>query len=94
MKTILIIILTIILIAFIVYLKYFRAIKPKENRFKFVQFEENGKIRELYAEEIEYLSEKFHPNDGGRPYIKTNYEDLTPDEKYGDLLVEIEFRKM
>lgn len=52
-----------------------------QNRFEFVYVEENGAVRELDKEEIEYLSESFHPNDGGRPYIKKNYNDLTPDGK-------------
>jgi hypothetical protein len=82
MGTIFIIILIIIVIAiFIIYMKYFRALRPKENGFEFVYVEENGKVRELHNEEVEYLSETFHPNDGGRPYIKTNYEDLTSDGK-------------
>jgi hypothetical protein len=52
-----------------------------QNEFEFVYVKENGKVRELYKDEIEYLSETFHPNDGGRPYIKKNYNDLTPDGK-------------
>lgn len=52
-----------------------------QNRLEFVYVEENGAVRELDKEEIEYLSESFHPNDGGRPYIKKNYNDLTPDGK-------------
>lgn len=53
----------------------------RHNRFEFVYVDENGEVRELDKEEIEYLSETFHPNDGGRPYIKTSYECLTPDKK-------------
>ena len=53
----------------------------KQNEFEFVYVDENGEVRELDKEEIEYLSDTFHPNDGGRPYIKTSYEDLTPDKK-------------
>ena len=53
----------------------------KQNGFEFVYIKENGQVRELDKEEIEYLSESFHPNDGGRPYIKKNYNDLTPDGK-------------
>ena len=52
-----------------------------QNGFEYVYVEENGEVRELDKEEIEYLSESFHPNDGGRPYIKKNYDDLTPNEK-------------
>ena len=53
----------------------------RQNRFEFVYVEENGEVRELDKDEIEYLSETFHPNDGGRPYIKKKYNDLTPDGK-------------
>ena len=56
-------------------------VNERQNGFEYVYVEQNGKVRELDKEEIEYLSEKFHPNDGGRPYIKTKYEDLTPDGK-------------
>ena len=82
MGTNLIIILIIIVIAiFIIYIKYFRLLRPKESGFEFVYVEQNGIVRELDKEEIEYLNEKFDPNDGARPYIKTSYKDLTPDGK-------------
>mgnify|MGYP003605366693 CR=1 FL=1 len=41
----------------------------------------DGTVRELTNDEKEYLKEIFHPNDGGRPYIKSSYEQLTPDHK-------------
>lgn len=47
----------------------------------FVYVNIDGTVRELTNDEIEYLSEDFHPNDGGRPYIKSTYEQLTPDNK-------------
>jgi len=82
MKTILIIILIIIVISiFIIYIKYFRPLRPKESGFEYVYVEQNGTVRELDKEEIEYLNEKFDPNDGARPYIKTSYKDLTQDGK-------------
>ena len=82
MKTILIIILIIIVIAiFIIYIKYFLPLRPKEKGFEYVYVEQNGTVRELDKEEIEYLNEKFDPKDGTRPYIKTSYKDLTPDGK-------------
>lgn len=56
---------------------------------QFVYVKIDGTIRELTNDEIEYLSEEFHPNDGGRPYIKSYYEELTPDNKiWGFLLRE------
>ena len=41
--------------------------------------ENDGSVRELDKTEEAYLSEKFHPNDGARPYVKFSYKQLTPD---------------
>jgi len=95
MKLILLIFLmSILIVVFIIYFKYFRRLRPKENGFEFVYVENNGNFRELKNEEIEYLKEEFYSNDGGRPYIKTSYKDLTPEGKYQDLSIELEFRKI
>ena len=52
--------------------------------FKFVYVENDGTVRELDNEEIEYLQTKFEPTDGARPYVKFSYNQLTPDNKmYG-----------
>ena len=54
--------------------------------FKYVHVEKDGSVRELEKEEQDYLLEKFHPNDGARPYIKLNYWQRTPDKQlYGFL---------
>ena len=53
--------------------------RPHENGFEFVFVNDDGSARELDDDEIEYLSTDFHPADGGRPYIKLDYEDRTPD---------------
>ena len=53
----------------------------EENLCEFVYVNLDGTIRELTKDEMEYLSEEFHPNDGDRPYIKTSYKQLTPDNK-------------
>ncbi len=47
--------------------------------FPFVYIEENGSFRELTKEEKQYLIEKFHPNDGDRPYVKGRYKARNPD---------------
>ncbi|WP_395376783.1 hypothetical protein [Marinicella sp. W31] len=52
-------------------------IKP----YPYVYVEEDGSCRELLAGERMYLQERFHPGDGGRPYVKRSYESLTPDGK-------------
>lgn len=49
--------------------------------FKYVHVENDGSVRELDKEEREYLEQEFHPNDGARPFIKTNYWEKTPDKK-------------
>ena len=89
----LIILISILIVVFIIYFKYFRRLRPKENGFEFVYVENNGRVRELKDEEIEYLKEEFHPNDGGRPYIKTSYKDLTPDGKISGFIYRIRVPK-
>jgi hypothetical protein len=42
--------------------------------FKFVYVNQDGSVRELSPGEQAYLSEQFSGGDGGRPYIKSNYE--------------------
>ena len=49
--------------------------------FEYVYVEEDGSVRELYNDEVEYLNTEFSPADGARPYIKTFYNDKTPDKK-------------
>ena len=59
MKTILLIILiSILILVFIIYLKHFRQLRPKEEGFEFVYVENNGSVRELDNGEMEYLKEK------------------------------------
>ncbi len=48
---------------------------------KYVYIEDDGTARELEADEIEYLSTTFHGADGARPYIKSSYEQRTPDNR-------------
>lgn len=49
--------------------------------FEYVYVEIDGTVRELNKGEIEYLETKFEPSDGARPYIKSSYNQLTPDKK-------------
>jgi hypothetical protein len=58
----------------------------KDNLFKYVYVELDGSVRELYQDEKDYLLEEFHPSDGGRPYIKRNYNQLTPDNEIDGFL--------
>lgn len=53
----------------------------------YVHVEDDGSARELSDDEKAYLSELFHPNDGGRPYIKNRYEDRAPDGRIGGFLL-------
>ena len=54
--------------------------------FEFVYVENDGTVRELDNEEIEYLQTKFEPTDGARPYVKSSYNQLTPDNKINGFL--------
>lgn len=44
-----------------------------EAGFEFVYVNQDGSVRELSPSEQAYLSEKFAPTNGGRPYIKSWY---------------------
>ena len=55
--------------------------KSEKEKFEFVYVENDGTVRELDNDEIEYLETEFEPSDGARPYIKSNYDQLTPDKK-------------
>ena len=50
-------------------------------KFEYVYVEIDGTVRELDNWEVEYLETDFEPTDGARPYIKSSYEQLTPDNK-------------
>jgi hypothetical protein len=52
----------------------------------YIYVQEDGSARELTADETEYLNTEFHPADGGRPYIKSNYAEVTPDGKISGFL--------
>jgi hypothetical protein len=54
---------------------------------RYVYVEDNGRVRSLTSDELAYLNETFHPADGGRPYIKSNYQTLTPDGKMSGFLL-------
>lgn len=61
--------------------KYAFETRPRRKRepgFEYIYVEDYGSARELDAQEREYLNTKFHGGDGNRPYIKTQYESLTP----------------
>ncbi|MDQ8005204.1 MAG: hypothetical protein REI64_10425 [Pedobacter sp.] len=79
-----IILILIALIAIVIltfYLLWFIPLRKKEPGFEYVHVDEDGSVRELDKDEIEYLSTEFEPADGGRPYIKNRYSQLTPDKK-------------
>jgi hypothetical protein len=42
--------------------------------YPYVFVENDGSVRELHFEERKYLETPFSPFDGGRPYIKEDYE--------------------
>ena len=59
---------------------------PSDGRFPFVYVEADGTARELDANERAYLTEEFHPADGGRPAIKGWYRERTPDGRISGYL--------
>ena len=67
-------------------MQFSSASSADEARADFVFMEDDGSVRELTAEEAEYLATPFHPADGGRPYIKTGSRARTPDGRLGGFL--------
>lgn len=49
--------------------------------FPYVYVNNDATYRELTEDEKEYLQELFDGADGGRPYVKTRFWQLTPDKK-------------
>lgn len=77
----------LIIVAFGVWFAY--QIRPRRKRepgFEYVYVEDDGSARELDDDEREYLSTRFDPADGARPYIKFRNESLTPDGLLGGYL--------
>ncbi|MBS1188547.1 MAG: hypothetical protein H6R10_339 [Rhodocyclaceae bacterium] len=53
---------------------------------KYVWVEDDGSVRRLNPDEVEYLNTQFHPGDGARPYIKSNYATRSPDGRMSGFL--------
>jgi hypothetical protein len=73
-------ILIIIILAGTIFWRMF-PMRLSSKGFKYVHVGNDGSVRELDKQEQDYLKEEFHPNDGARPYIKSNYWQKTPDQK-------------
>ncbi len=71
----------IFILGLIFYLTHFIPLRPKEAGFKYVFVNEDGTVSELDDDDVEYLKTEFSPADGARPYIKSRYKELTPDNK-------------
>ncbi|MFV5684852.1 hypothetical protein ACM55I_05350 [Flavobacterium sp. GB2R13] len=67
--------------------------RSKEKGFEFVYIENDGTVRELNEEEQGYLLEKFQPNDGARPFVKTRYKQLTSDGKISGFILRVRVPK-
>jgi len=52
--------------------------EEKQIPYPYVYVNDNGSFRELTKEDKEYLQEKYHPADSGRPYVKQRYKSKTP----------------
>jgi len=61
--------------------------------YPYVYVNDNGSFRELTKEDKEYLQEKFHPADGGRPYVKQRYKSKTPTGSIGGFCKRIKIPK-
>jgi hypothetical protein len=49
--------------------------------YPYIHVEKDGTARELHASEREYLETPFLFGDGGRPYVKSSYEERTAGAK-------------
>jgi len=54
--------------------------RPDEPGFRYVYVNNRGRVRDLCAEEREYLSQVFDPFDGARPYILSRYKKVDANE--------------
>lgn len=45
----------------------------------YVYIEDDGTVRDLTPDDVEYLATPFLPGDGARPHIKWRYNERTPD---------------
>jgi hypothetical protein len=54
-------------------------LRRKEDCFEYVYIQNDGSVRELDYDEVEYLNTEFSPANGNRPYIKLSYKSLTTD---------------
>lgn len=52
-----------------------------QDPFPYVHVNNDASFRELTDDEKEYLQEEFRGSDGGRPYVKSRFWQLTPDDK-------------
>jgi hypothetical protein len=86
--TLLYIIIGVILtVGFFFYLRDFVPLRPKEPGFEYVYVNDYGTVSELNEEDVEYLKTVFSPTDGARPYIKSRYQELTPDKKISGFIL-------
>jgi hypothetical protein len=58
----------------------------RDSTFDYVYIDEDGSARELNAEEEEYVTTAIFPNDDADLYIKTQYDSLTPEGRFGGYL--------
>ena len=57
----------------------YQVVSPSEaaqEPYPYVRVNEDRTVRELHDSERRYLEEPFSPFDGGRPYVKAEYESL------------------
>ena len=49
--------------------------EARQSPYPYVYVNHDGTVRELHETERGYLEEPFSPFDGGRPYVKTSFDD-------------------
>lgn len=67
--------------------------QAKQDPYPYIYMEEDGSFRELTDDEKTYLEEKFHPADGGRPYVKFRKAEKTSDGKNSGFIKRTTYNK-
>ena len=64
-----------------------REMKAGTYASRFIYVNDDGSARGLTSDERDYLNTKFYPTDGNRPYVKSRYNQRTPDGRISGFLL-------
>ena len=70
-----------------IYFRLFAPLRKKEAGTEFVYVEDDGTVRELHQQEIDYLNAPFNYNDGARPILKKRYDEKNTDGKISGFIL-------